>query len=707
MASTSRLPTFRYSPLPTSRHIRVLELHREDDEAAVLKARLLDVDLDDEDRVPYVALSYTWGRPKFSEVLTVNDAILHITPNLAGGLQHFRAISCLKWIWADAVCINQKDNKEKSSQIPLMAKIFRDASQVMIWLGDNPDDISLMKTVQTASRRINIGTKEVSNEIKYELNKSLLSVLQLPWFSRRWVVQELVLNSSVSFFCGNVELAWQRLIRVVKCVYTKNEINSSTSLKTAVDLWSLWQKCNIPIAESSITKSTFKSSLKPSKPSKPEHILDLMDSFDHFDCIDARDRIYAFTALAKVFDSARYNVDFTIDYAQATEQVYVDFAEALVRAGLMMEVFKNAVARNGGENATLPSWVPDWRIVPCHSKKTYDTVSESLPRFVQRTQCRRYHMMKAPMWSAYYLDSHHDCNMDGGIMGPPRSDGVRSSAMIKTEEEKERVLQKLTITPLKLIWTSATFQAEHNTTALDYVLWVLNSLLSLSRFICARCWGLGMTEQDAENWRLTMEKEIEDVIAEAMGRATRKFSSPGMRWFRLGNRGLNRKVLSPLSEDIDFSKSEKHRAEVIDALSDYAYDSILTFEDLIECPRCIFACDSNVPGRNLRKPCIVGTTKNAVLAGDVTLLMRHMETFYPSNMLVARPVAKVAEASYPGPKRKKGEPRTMLEQWAYKIIGVGLIPPRHFRDAIFENPDSWLDEEGRRLHCLTVDIFLA
>jgi hypothetical protein len=42
-------------------------------------------------------------------------------------------------LWADAVCINQKANKEKSSQVAQMNRIYEYANRVLIWLGDGDE----------------------------------------------------------------------------------------------------------------------------------------------------------------------------------------------------------------------------------------------------------------------------------------------------------------------------------------------------------------------------------------------------------------------------------------------------------------------------------------------------------------------------------------------------------------------------------------
>jgi hypothetical protein len=39
-------------------------------------------------------------------------------------------------LWVDAICIDQTDASEKSYQVGLMARIYMQAHQVIVWLGD-------------------------------------------------------------------------------------------------------------------------------------------------------------------------------------------------------------------------------------------------------------------------------------------------------------------------------------------------------------------------------------------------------------------------------------------------------------------------------------------------------------------------------------------------------------------------------------------
>lgn len=87
--------------------------------------------------VPYFALSYTWGDPRFDRLLKVNNEMYPITSNL------FRALVRLSYsngpvrVWIDAICINQHDPKEKSAHIRNIFSFFQDADTVVVWLGEH------------------------------------------------------------------------------------------------------------------------------------------------------------------------------------------------------------------------------------------------------------------------------------------------------------------------------------------------------------------------------------------------------------------------------------------------------------------------------------------------------------------------------------------------------------------------------------------
>lgn len=88
--------------------------------------------------ITYSALSYAWGAPVYDQRITMNGQSYPITEHLYRALQRIRNESSNTEMWIDALCINQQDNSERSTQVANMLAIYWRASQVLVWLGDMP-----------------------------------------------------------------------------------------------------------------------------------------------------------------------------------------------------------------------------------------------------------------------------------------------------------------------------------------------------------------------------------------------------------------------------------------------------------------------------------------------------------------------------------------------------------------------------------------
>jgi hypothetical protein len=86
---------------------------------------------------PFDALSYCCGPSVLSCSITVNGASgFRITRNLWTALQRVRKTDSDRRIWVDAVCIDQEDEREKSSQVRHMHAVYSLAEEVCIYLGE-------------------------------------------------------------------------------------------------------------------------------------------------------------------------------------------------------------------------------------------------------------------------------------------------------------------------------------------------------------------------------------------------------------------------------------------------------------------------------------------------------------------------------------------------------------------------------------------
>jgi hypothetical protein len=89
----------------------------------------------------FTALSYVWGTfSSPSDTITCNGVSVNISTNCRDALREIRWQSESRvTIWVDAICINQADMVERSTQIRLMRKVYSWASHVYIWLGKGND----------------------------------------------------------------------------------------------------------------------------------------------------------------------------------------------------------------------------------------------------------------------------------------------------------------------------------------------------------------------------------------------------------------------------------------------------------------------------------------------------------------------------------------------------------------------------------------
>ncbi|KAK6354591.1 hypothetical protein TWF696_003733 [Orbilia brochopaga] len=190
---------------------------------------------------PFLAISYCWGRrpdPKNCAYFSTKDSRIPIGDSLAACLRCLRDRKVNSLIWADALCINQNDNIEKTRQVRRMGQLYSAAQQVVIWMGnERPDDKRALKVlqrlhVQRQSWKQGNFTPLYTDEIT-EIEK----FLSREWFTRMWIIQELVLSSKVVIWCGDSEITWNNFIRgIVECEQLLRDNSSDDQLEVSAFL---------------------------------------------------------------------------------------------------------------------------------------------------------------------------------------------------------------------------------------------------------------------------------------------------------------------------------------------------------------------------------------------------------------------------------------------------------------------------------------
>ena len=95
---------------------------------------------------PYWALSYAWKNNDGAEdvPISLNGKVVPVSANLFSAMRRLRhRVGEPFDIWIDSLCINQKDDAERTHQVSLMRDIYRSSEEVIIWLGEagTSDDV--------------------------------------------------------------------------------------------------------------------------------------------------------------------------------------------------------------------------------------------------------------------------------------------------------------------------------------------------------------------------------------------------------------------------------------------------------------------------------------------------------------------------------------------------------------------------------------
>ena len=190
-----------YQPLQ-HREIRIIALAsgKWDDE---IECSLTTVSLDDDPS--YETLSYVWGDPKLQKkTILLQRQRFQVTPSLESALRHLRHEETERTMWVDAICINQKDDAEKSVQVQQMRLIYARTSHLVIWVGEASGDSDLgMETMRQVGEELKEGTHWDVDLASVSLIKSFLRekkafdprpwvaanrLLRRDWFERVWVI---------------------------------------------------------------------------------------------------------------------------------------------------------------------------------------------------------------------------------------------------------------------------------------------------------------------------------------------------------------------------------------------------------------------------------------------------------------------------------------------------------------------------------------
>lgn len=345
---------------------------------------------------PYIALSYTWGdalyrhgRPAGEKYnIKLYGKPFEIQQNLDDAFRHLasRVRDNEGLIWIDAVCINQRDNVEKSRQVAQMRQIFETAHVIYAWLGVPRHDSEIAAAIELMQRltaeftvtdpwgRLSVAATGAPQHWALPKSKDSLwrswhgvkEICNRPYWTRLWIHQEASSPGDVLMCCG-YDVFDIRLL-VITRLYTEQ-----------VHKDNLFQQLDYNLDLSfRVLQVAAEQRWRRGKQKAPS-LLDLLQRMRHLKCTDDKDRVFAplslhygtsrpSKALRPILNASSIDYDCDIvDLYIATARQLIsghdqDNLNVLGLTGLLQdEALQRDENKERKKPGSLPSWVPDWR----------------------------------------------------------------------------------------------------------------------------------------------------------------------------------------------------------------------------------------------------------------------------------------------------------------------------------------------------------
>ncbi|KAH7268136.1 hypothetical protein MRS44_011579 [Fusarium solani] len=280
----------------------------------------------------YEALSYCWGRHYRTKTILLNGQQVKVTADLHDALEQFCLEGETRSLWIDAICINQHDPDEKSVQVQRMQDIYRNAKQVLVWIGKEKDHTGL--AFEQIQRLLACHDPDAEKEIWNEPGEwiaCLNEMIKRPYWSRAWTVQEVVLAGNAILCCGSYTIPFFDFAHLLIRQTTRH-----------------WLQVNYALA--SYLEQVFEMR-NPSYQDPPIGLFGLAYKLRLRQCTVPYDRIYAFLGLIK---SGKLE-ELPIDYKMNRDKLWMAFAKAT------MAKYKTLLPLALAESRyTEARWCYDW-----------------------------------------------------------------------------------------------------------------------------------------------------------------------------------------------------------------------------------------------------------------------------------------------------------------------------------------------------------
>ena len=314
-------------------------------------------------RPAFVAISYTWGSPGDARELRVNGRPFKVRVNLWNLLSHLRQRGESRFLWIDALCIDQQNLEERSFHVNMMAEIYEQAEMAIVWLGLPSEDRRQARSMEFVAEMADFAKKHSQLLAKFRDTYlvdscgsrwvNLLELCRGTYFGRTWIIQEFLQARTVEVLCGTAKLDWKHFEDVVltlRQIQLSNPTPASTFPTLVFALVAQFMH-TLPVRLTTRRLAHTESTLE-----------ELLSEFYDSKCTERRDKIYGILGIA---DDCGEDASTGIvrgpqpDYAKHILEVYFEMYEYLrtVRGKLNLQTIFLAQKALGISQADIASYM--------------------------------------------------------------------------------------------------------------------------------------------------------------------------------------------------------------------------------------------------------------------------------------------------------------------------------------------------------------
>jgi len=332
-----QLPRYNYKALEKSDVTRIVSItpgHK----SAPLEISIIPTGL----ALRYEALSWYWGTSAPTVSIFVKESgrrtAICVKPTIEKALLALRRTHEARFVWIDALCINQDDSVERAVQVADMLRIYKSAQRVLVWFDfETPSNaLEIINNIRTMQDMKNLMHQDQCSSSQ---RGGLTELLLYPWFGRRWIIQEVAAARRLTIITNGCEAEWEDLCRVIHLLHEYHDnvenIGPTPDLDTGVMAakWAFYESKAHRLIR-------LISSLEEPKTSSParrlEHLLTVCVDFQ---CQRGQDIIFALLPLvpdcasppSQLATSSRATPPrIMIDYQMSTLRVYKDFIKMAI-----------------------------------------------------------------------------------------------------------------------------------------------------------------------------------------------------------------------------------------------------------------------------------------------------------------------------------------------------------------------------------------